>query len=45
MCALLLGRDGSQGFPGKNTHPLLGRPLMAYPLLAARAAKTVDGVY
>ncbi|HMU96837.1 MAG TPA: cytidylyltransferase [Elusimicrobiota bacterium] len=45
VCALLLGRDGSQGFPGKNTHPLLGRPLMAYPLLAARAAKTVDGVY
>lgn len=42
ICALLLGRGGSTGFPGKNTYPVLGRPLMAYPLLAARAAETVD---
>lgn len=43
--ALLLGREGSRGFPGKNTHPVLGRPLVAYPLLAARAAKHVDRTY
>jgi len=45
ICALLLGREGSAGFPGKNIHPVLGRPLVAYPLMAARDAKTVDRVY
>lgn len=45
VCALLLGREGSAGFPGKNVYPVLGRPLVAYPLMAARAAKTVERVY
>lgn len=45
IAALLLGRDGSAGFPGKNTMTVLGRPLMAYPLLAAQHAKLVDEVY
>lgn len=45
ICALMLGREGSRGFPGKNTFPVLGRPMMAYPLLAAKAAKTVDGAW
>lgn len=43
--ALLLGREGSLGFPGKNIYPVLGRPLMAYPLLAAKNAKNIDKVY
>ncbi len=43
--ALLLGREGSVGFPGKNLYPVLGRPLMEYPLLAALNAKSVDEVY
>ena len=43
--ALLLGRSGSSGFPGKNLYPILGRPLMAYPLLAARSCKHVDRIY
>ncbi len=45
ICALLLGREGSRGFPGKNVHPVLGRPLMVYPLCAAREAKGVDRIY
>ena len=45
IAALLLGREGSMGFPGKNTYPVLGRPLMVYPLLAARNAKNIDKVY
>lgn len=45
ICALLLGREGSTGFPGKNIFPILGRPLVAYPLMAARAAQTVDRIY
>ncbi len=45
VVALLLGRGGSTGFPGKNLFKVLGRPLMAYPLLAAQASKHVDHVY
>ncbi|HET7568245.1 MAG TPA: hypothetical protein VFJ91_09660 [Gaiellaceae bacterium] len=45
IAALLLGRAGSTGFPGKNLYPVLGRPLVAYPLLAAREAESVDRVY
>ena len=45
ICALAIGREGSVGFPGKNLVPLLGKPLMAYPLMAARDAKRVDRVY
>ena len=45
ICALLIGREGSQGFPWKNLHPVLGRPLMAYPLMAARKARTVERIY
>ncbi len=36
VAALLLGRGGSTGFPGKNLYLVLGRPLMAYPLIAAQ---------
>lgn len=43
--ALLLGRGGSTGFPGKNTYPLMGRPLMAYPLMAATHSQYVDRLY
>lgn len=45
IAALLLGREGSVGFPGKNLYPVLGRPLMEYPLLAALNAQLVDRVY
>ncbi len=45
IAALLLGRKGSLGFPGKNLYPILGRPVTAYPLLAAQQARAVDRVY
>ena len=45
VVALMLGREGSEGFPGKNTHPVLGRPMMNYPLLAAKSATLVDEIY
>lgn len=45
IVALLIGREHSVGFPGKNVYPILGRPLMEYPLLAAKNAKIVDHVY
>lgn len=45
IAALLLGREGSVGFPGKNLYPVLGRALMEYPLIAAVGSKGVDEVY
>ncbi len=43
--ALLIGRDKSQGFPGKNIFPILNRPLMTYPVLAALNSPSVDKLY
>ena len=43
--AILLGRKGSKGLPGKNTMELLGRPMLHYPLLAATHSKYVDRIY
>ncbi|HOL93656.1 MAG TPA: cytidylyltransferase [bacterium] len=43
--ALMIGREGSTGFPGKNLYPVLGRLLCAYPLLAAKQSQGVDRVY
>ena len=45
ITALLLGREGSSGFPGKNLYPVLGRPLMEYPLRAALNSVLVDETY
>jgi len=45
IAALLLGREGSVGFPGKNTFPVLGRPLLLYPILAAQHAPSVERIY
>ena len=43
--ALLLGRKGSQGFPGKNTYEVLGHPLAYYPMKAALDTPEVDRIY
>lgn len=45
IASLLLGREGSLGFPGKNIYPVLGRPLMSYPLMAALNSQSVDRVF
>lgn len=45
IAAILIGREGSTGFPGKNVYPVLGRPLVAYPLLAAQATPSIDKIY
>ncbi|HEU4780711.1 MAG TPA: hypothetical protein VFS58_12590 [Steroidobacteraceae bacterium] len=45
IAALMIGRAGSTGFPKKNFYPILGRPLAAYPLMAARKSKLVDRLY
>ena len=45
IAALILGRGGSIGFPGKNTYPVLGRPLMEYSILAAKNTLEIDEIY
>ena len=45
ISALLVGRKGSVGFPGKNIYPILGKPLAHYPMRAAKDARLVDNVY
>jgi D-3-phosphoglycerate dehydrogenase / 2-oxoglutarate reductase len=45
IAAVVFGLGEKDGLhPGRNMYPVLGRPLMVYPLLAARHAKTVDRV-
>jgi len=43
--ALLIGRKGSVGFPGKNTHPVNGRPLAWYPMQLALQSEMIDKVF
>lgn len=45
ICALMIGRKGSVGFPGKNTVRISGRALAEYPLLAARASCEVERIF
>jgi CMP-N-acetylneuraminic acid synthetase len=45
IVALLLGRKGSIGFPGKNTYPIFGKPLAWYPMNVAKNTPDVDKVY
>ena len=43
--ALLLGRKGSKGVPGKNTMNVLGRPISHYSIMAALNSKYISEVY
>lgn len=43
--ALAIGRGGSTGLPGKHFRLLVGRPLMAYPLMAARSCRYIDRIF
>jgi hypothetical protein len=45
IIAVLIGREGSIGFPGKNTVSVLGKPLVAWPLEAATATSEIDRTY
>lgn len=45
ITAVLIGRRGSKGFPGKNLYEVLGHPLAYYPMAAAKGCAEVDKVY
>ncbi len=44
VLAIVPARAGSKGLPGKNLAPVAGRPLLAYTIDAARAARAVERV-
>ena len=45
IVSLILGRGGSTGLPGKNVMSILERPLMSYPIMAAKNSKYCDRVF
>jgi len=45
IVAIMIGREGSTGFPGKNMRPVAGRPLAAWPLLTASRTRSIERVY
>lgn len=45
IAAILIGRKGSTGLPGKNTMSLEGHPMAWWPLVAARETKEIDMIY
>ena len=45
VIAVLIGRKGSEGFPGKNLFKVLGKPMALYPMEAAIGCAEVDKVY
>lgn len=45
VVAILMGRKGSQGFPGKNLYSILGHPLAYYPMRAAKGCPEIEKVY
>lgn len=44
VLALIPARAGSKGLPGKNIRPLHGKPLLAWPIAAAKASRYIDRV-
>lgn len=44
ILAIVPARKGSKGLPLKNVRPLAGKPLLAWPISAARASAYVDRV-
>lgn len=44
ILAVIPARGGSKGVPGKNIKPIAGKPLLAWTIEHALAAKTVDRV-
>ena len=44
ILAFIPARGGSKGIPGKNIIPLIGKPLIAYTIEAAKASNYIDDV-
>ncbi len=45
ICALMMGRAESTGFPKKNIKKVLGKRMFEYPLIACKNSKYVDKIF
>ena len=45
VIALIAGQQEDKKFSGRNTFPLLSRPMLVYPILAAQHAEQVDRIF
>lgn len=45
VVAIIPARGGSKGIPGKNLRLVCGKPLLAWSIMQARAAKSIDSVW
>ncbi len=45
IVALIMGRKGSKGFPGKNLYSIFGHPMAYYPMRAAKNCPEIDKTY
>ena len=45
IIALMIGRAGSRGLPGKNTKKILGKSLCEFPLIACKKSKFVQKIF
>lgn len=45
VVAVIPARGGSKGIPGKNLRLICGKPLLAWSILQARAAKAINSVW
>jgi len=43
--AIITARAGSKSIKNKNVYPVLGKPLIAYPIQAAKDASRIDKIY
>lgn len=45
ICALMIGRKGSKGLPGKNTKKIFGKSLCEYPIIAAKKTNLIERIF
>ena len=45
ICALMIGRKGSTGFPNKNVKKVFGKSICEYPIIAAKKSKKIDKIF
>ena len=43
--AIMIGRKGSRGFPGKKSKKINGKRLCEYPLIAANKSSLIKGIF
>ena len=45
IIAIVIGRKGSKGLPGKNLYKVIGKPLAFYPMRAVKYCPDIDKIY